>query len=98
MRTREGMAVACAKGKLRGEQPKLSARQQRELARMAAAGDCTVVDPAKVLAVSSVTVYWTASDPGSRIGQVNQIGRHLAPRNSLKGSGLLQATGVAGIE
>jgi hypothetical protein len=29
MRTREGMAVARAKGKLRGEQPKLSARQQR---------------------------------------------------------------------
>jgi hypothetical protein len=35
MRTREGMAVARAKGKLRGKQPKLSARQQRELARMA---------------------------------------------------------------
>ena len=32
MRTREGMAVARAKGKLRGKQPKLSARQQRELA------------------------------------------------------------------
>ncbi len=29
MRTREGMAVARAKGKLRGKQPKLSARQQR---------------------------------------------------------------------
>ena len=28
MRTREGMAVARAKGKLRGKQPKLSARQQ----------------------------------------------------------------------
>ena len=35
MRTREGMAVARAKGKLRGKQPKVSARQQRELARMA---------------------------------------------------------------
>jgi len=38
MRTREGMAVARAKGKLRGKQPKLSARQQRELARMAGTG------------------------------------------------------------
>ncbi|WP_405149137.1 recombinase family protein [Sphaerisporangium sp. NBC_01403] len=34
MRTREGMAVAKAKGKLRGKQPKLSARQQAELRRM----------------------------------------------------------------
>ena len=32
MRTREGMAVARAKGKLRGKKPKLSARQARELA------------------------------------------------------------------
>lgn len=34
MRTREGMAVARAKGKLRGKKPKLSDRQQRELRRM----------------------------------------------------------------
>ena len=34
MRTREGMAIARAKGKLRGKQPKLSTRQSRELRRM----------------------------------------------------------------
>ncbi len=34
MRTREGMAVARAQGKLKGRQPKLSAMQQRELKRM----------------------------------------------------------------
>lgn len=34
MRTREGMAVARAKGKLRGKQPKLSPKQQAELRRM----------------------------------------------------------------
>lgn len=34
MRTREGMAVARAKGKLRGKKPKLSDRQSRELRRM----------------------------------------------------------------
>ena len=33
MRTREGMAVARARGKLRGKQPKLSPKQQRELVR-----------------------------------------------------------------
>jgi DNA invertase Pin-like site-specific DNA recombinase len=47
VRTREGMAVARAKGKLRGKQPKLSARQQRELARMAATGDYTIADLAE---------------------------------------------------
>ena len=34
MRTREGMAIAKAKGKLRGKQPKLSEKQQKELWRM----------------------------------------------------------------
>src|SRR5467141_5428335 len=34
MRTREGMAVARAKGRLRGKQSKLSAKQQTELRRM----------------------------------------------------------------
>jgi DNA invertase Pin-like site-specific DNA recombinase len=56
MRTREGMAVARAKGKLRGKQPKLSARQQRELARMAATGDYTITDLAELFTVSRATV------------------------------------------
>jgi hypothetical protein len=59
MRTREGMAVARAKGKLRGKQPKLSARQQRELARMAATGDYTIADLAELFTVSRATVYRT---------------------------------------
>jgi DNA invertase Pin-like site-specific DNA recombinase len=59
MRTREGMAVARAKGKLRGKQPKLSARQQRELARMAGAGEYTIADLAEVFTVSRATVYRT---------------------------------------
>jgi DNA invertase Pin-like site-specific DNA recombinase len=59
MRTREGMAVARAKGKLRGKQPKLSGRQQRELARMAAAGEYTTADLAEVFTISRATVYRT---------------------------------------
>ena len=31
MRTREGIAIARAKGKLRGKQPKLSEKQQKEV-------------------------------------------------------------------
>ena len=57
MRTREGMAVARAKGKLRGKQPKPSARQQRELARMAATGGYTIADLAELFTVSRATVY-----------------------------------------
>ncbi|GIH95915.1 DNA-invertase [Planobispora siamensis] len=57
MRTREGMAVAKAKGKLRGKQPKLNARQQSELARMHTTGTYTIADLAEVFSVSRPTVY-----------------------------------------
>lgn len=57
LRTREGMAVARAKGKLRGKQPKLSERQQRELRRMHDTGDYSISDLAELFAVSRPTVY-----------------------------------------
>jgi len=59
MRTREGMAVARAKGKLRGKKPKLSDRQSRELRRMYDTGDYSVSDLAEVFSVSRPTVYRT---------------------------------------
>jgi DNA invertase Pin-like site-specific DNA recombinase len=59
MRTREGMAIARAKGELRGKQPKLSARHQRELARMADTGEYTIADLAEVFTVSRATIYRT---------------------------------------
>lgn len=59
MRTREGMAVAKARGKLRGKQPKLSAKQQRELVRMYGTGEYTIADLAEVFTVSRTTVYRT---------------------------------------
>ncbi len=57
MRTREGMAVARAKGRLKGRAPKLSARQQRELVRMHATGDYTIAELAELFTVSRPTVY-----------------------------------------
>jgi DNA invertase Pin-like site-specific DNA recombinase len=57
MRTREGMAVARAKGKLKGKKPKLTARQQGELCRMHATGDYTIADLAELFTVSRPTVY-----------------------------------------
>ena len=59
MRTREGMAVARAKGKLRGKQPKLSVKQARELRRMYDTGEYSVSDLAEVFAVSRATIYRT---------------------------------------
>jgi DNA invertase Pin-like site-specific DNA recombinase len=59
MRTREGVAVARAKGRLRGRQPKLSLKQQAELRRMHATGDYSITDLAEVFSVSRPTVYRT---------------------------------------
>jgi len=59
MRTREGMAIARAKGKLRGKQPKLSEKQQKELGRMHASGDYSISDLAEIFSISRPTVYRT---------------------------------------
>ena len=59
MRTREGMTIARAKGELRGKQPKLSDRQQRELCRMHATGEYSISDLAELFSVSRPTVYRT---------------------------------------
>ena len=57
MRTREGMAIARAKGKLKGKKPKLSDRRQTELRRMYDTGDYSISDLAEVFDVSRPTVY-----------------------------------------
>jgi DNA invertase Pin-like site-specific DNA recombinase len=59
MRTREGMAVARAKGKLKGKQPKLSDKQQRELRRMHETGEYSISDLSELFQVSRPTVYRT---------------------------------------
>jgi DNA invertase Pin-like site-specific DNA recombinase len=65
MRTREGMAIARANGKLRGKQPTLSPKQQKELRRMHDSGDYSISDLAEVFSVSRPTVYRTlARVPG----------------------------------
>ena len=59
IRIRKGVAIARARGKLRGKQPKLSDRQQRELCRMHATGDYSISDLAELFSVSRPTVYCT---------------------------------------
>ena len=65
MRTREGMAVARAKGKLRGKKPKLSDRQQKELRRMYDTGDYSISDLAEVFSISRPTAYRALSRTAS---------------------------------
>jgi DNA invertase Pin-like site-specific DNA recombinase len=59
MRTREGMAVARAKGRLKGRQPKLTTKQQAELRRMHGTGNYTITDLAEIFNISRPTVYRT---------------------------------------
>src|SRR5215216_5926351 len=57
LRTREGMAIARAKGRLRGKQPKLSARQQAHLVQLNQSGQHTIAELAELFSVSRPTVY-----------------------------------------
>jgi DNA invertase Pin-like site-specific DNA recombinase len=59
LRTREGMAMARAKGKLRGKRPKLSDKQHKELWRMYDTGEYSISDLAELFSVSRPTVYRT---------------------------------------
>ncbi len=56
-RTREGMAVAKAKGKLRGKQPKLSKKQETHLVELHYAGNHTTAELAELFSVARSTVY-----------------------------------------
>ncbi len=57
MRTKEGMAIARAKSKLKGKKPKLSDRRQTELRRMYDTADYSISDLAELFDVSRPTVY-----------------------------------------
>ena len=57
MRTREGMKVARAKGRLRGKQPKLTARQEAHLVALHQAGEHTSAELAELFGVARSTIY-----------------------------------------
>jgi DNA invertase Pin-like site-specific DNA recombinase len=56
-RTREGMAVARAKGRLRGKRPKLTPRQEAHPVALHAAGEHTTGELAELFDVGRATVY-----------------------------------------
>ena len=57
MRTREGMKLAKAKGRLRGKQPKLRPKQEAHLVELYAAGQHTTAELAELFGVARSTVY-----------------------------------------
>jgi DNA invertase Pin-like site-specific DNA recombinase len=56
-RTREGLAIARANGRLRGRQPKLNDRRRAQLVRLHTNGQATVAELAETFSVSRATVY-----------------------------------------
>jgi DNA invertase Pin-like site-specific DNA recombinase len=57
MRTREGMAIARAKGRLKGKQPKLTALQEAHLVKLYHVGGHTSAELAELFGVARSTVY-----------------------------------------
>ena len=57
LRTREGMAVARAKGHLHGRPPKLTARQEAHVGELFASGQQSVKELAALFGVTRSTVY-----------------------------------------
>lgn len=57
LRTREGMKVAKAKGRLRGKQPELNPRQETHLVALHAAGEHSGAELAELFGVARSTVY-----------------------------------------
>ncbi|AMM22833.1 recombinase (plasmid) [Frondihabitans sp. PAMC 28766] len=57
MRTREGMAVAKANGRLKGKQPKLTKAQQKHLRKLHDAGEHRQAELADLFQVSRTTIY-----------------------------------------
>jgi len=65
LRTREGMKVAKAKGRLRGKQPKLRPAQEAHLVELWHAGKHTSAELAELFSVGRSTVYRAVQRAGS---------------------------------
>ena len=57
IRTREGMAIARANGRLKGKAPKLRARQRVHVLSLTQAGEHTIAELVELFSVSRATIY-----------------------------------------
>jgi len=71
-RTREGMAVARAKGRLRGRKPKLSPKQEAHLVELWRAGKHTTAELAELFNVARSTVYRAIQRAGEQPARAKQ--------------------------
>jgi DNA invertase Pin-like site-specific DNA recombinase len=72
-RTREGMAVAKATGKLRGKQPKLSKAQEAHLVSIHRAGTHTIVEIAELFGIARSTFYPAIKRAGEAAAEIHGI-------------------------
>ncbi len=79
-RTREGMAVAKTKGRLRGKQPKLSRKQEALLVELWRGGKHTTLDLAELFAVARSTVYRAIQRAGTPAEEQEQPPPHAPDR------------------
>jgi DNA invertase Pin-like site-specific DNA recombinase len=70
-RTGEGMAMARAKGRLRGKQPKLSLRQEAHLVELYRAGGHTIGELEELFPVTRSTIYRAVARAGGRTAPVS---------------------------
>jgi DNA invertase Pin-like site-specific DNA recombinase len=78
MRTRDGIKVAQAKGRLRGKQPKLNPRQQAHLVALHATGEHTSAGFVRCCRVDRI--------PGGAASGVRVMGRFAAAKPARSGS------------
>ncbi len=68
LRTREGMKVAKAKGRLHGKQPKLKPKQEAHLVKLHNAGEHTTAELGELFGVARSTVHRTIKRAQSSTG------------------------------
>ena len=78
-RTREGMAVAKAKGRLRGKQPELKPTREAQRVALWQAGNHTTLDLAEMFDVARSTVYRASQRAGASAAQQRQTGAQPDP-------------------
>jgi DNA invertase Pin-like site-specific DNA recombinase len=86
MRTREGMKVARAKGRLRGKQPKLKPAQEAHLVELWRAGKHTSGELAELFSVARSTVYRAVQRAGEPKKTVRTRGAQAATTSSTRPS------------
>jgi DNA invertase Pin-like site-specific DNA recombinase len=81
LRTREGMKLAKAKGRLRGKQPKLNPRQEAHLVALHRAGEHSTAELGDLVGVARSTVYRAIARRGTATSRATRrwLNEHRSP-------------------